>query len=50
LNPTAFRATLRDPDSFDHISWMIRLVGVLSAVARFRPPGFSIMGIGRVVQ
>jgi hypothetical protein len=46
----AFRATLRDPEGFDHIGWVIRLFGFLGAVARFRPPGFSIMGIGRVVQ
>jgi hypothetical protein len=38
LNPLkrmAFRATLRDPDGFGHIGWMIRLFGVFGAVARF---------------
>ncbi|WP_167561303.1 hypothetical protein [Bradyrhizobium sp. AS23.2] len=38
----AFRATLRDLGGFGHIGWMIRLSGVFGAVARFRPPGFSI--------
>jgi hypothetical protein len=42
LNPWAIRATLRDPDGFGHIGWMIRLSGVFGAVARFRPSGFSI--------
>ncbi|WP_210191507.1 hypothetical protein, partial [Bradyrhizobium guangdongense] len=54
LNPGAIRATLRGPDSFGHIGWMIRLSGVFGAVARVPPPGllnavFS-LGIGRVVQ
>jgi hypothetical protein len=31
----AFRATLRDPDGFGHIGWMIWLFGVFGAVARF---------------
>jgi hypothetical protein len=39
LNPGAIRATLRDPDSFGHIGWMIRLSGVFGAVARVPPPG-----------
>jgi hypothetical protein len=46
----ALRATLHDPEGFDHIVWMIRLFGFLGAAARFRPRGYSIMGIGRVVQ
>jgi hypothetical protein len=50
----ALRATLRDPDGFGHIGWMIRLSGVFGAVARVLPPGFSnasvFSGIGRVVQ
>ena len=41
LNPGAIRATLRDPDGFGHIGWMIRLFGVFDAVARVPPPGFS---------
>jgi hypothetical protein len=41
LNPGAIRATLRDPDGFDHIGWMIRLFGVFSAVARVPQPGLS---------
>jgi len=36
-----FRATLRDPDGFGHIGWVIRLRGVFAAVARVPPPGFS---------
>lgn len=35
----AFRATLRDPDGFGHIDWMIRSFGVFGAVARVPPPG-----------
>jgi hypothetical protein len=31
----AFRATLRDPDGFGHIGWMIRLSGVFGAAAGF---------------
>jgi hypothetical protein len=54
LNPGAIRATLRDPDGFGHIGWMIRLSGVFGAVARVLPPGFPTLvfslGIGRVVQ
>ncbi len=54
LNPGAIRATLRDPDGFGHIGWMIRSVGVFGAVACILPPGFSnalvFSGIGRVVQ
>jgi len=50
----AFRATLRDPDGFGHIGWMIRLFGVFDAVARVPPLRlFQIcvsLGIGRVVQ
>jgi len=43
----ALRATLRDPDGFDHIGWMIRLCRVSSVPRRrFRPPGFSILGSG----
>ncbi|MGY4628301.1 hypothetical protein ACVWY3_006057 [Bradyrhizobium sp. USDA 4486] len=54
LNPGAFRATLRDPEGFGHIGWMIRLSGIFGAEARVPPPGllnavFS-LGIGRVVQ
>jgi hypothetical protein len=41
LNPGAIRATLRDPGSFGHIGWMIRLFGVFGAVARVTPPGVS---------
>jgi len=41
LKRMAFRATLRDPDGFGHIGWMIRLFGVFDAVARVPPPGFS---------
>ncbi len=40
INPGAIRATLRDPDGFGHIGWMIRLSGVFGAAARFPPPGF----------
>jgi len=39
LNPGAIRATLRDPDGFGHIGWMIRLSGVFGAVVRVPPPG-----------
>lgn len=42
LNPLkwmAFRATLRDPDGFGHIGWMIGSFGVFGAVARVPPPG-----------
>jgi hypothetical protein len=49
----AFRATLRDPDGFGHIGWMIRPVGSSVPRRAVRPPGFSIaviLGIGRVVQ
>ena len=41
LKRMAFRATLRDPDGFGHIGWMIRLSGVFGAVARVPPSGFS---------
>jgi hypothetical protein len=54
LNPGAIRATLRDPDGFGHIGWMIRSVGVFGAVVCILPPGLSnalvFSGIGRVVQ
>jgi hypothetical protein len=43
LNPLkrmAFRATLRDPDGFGHIGWMIRLSGSSVPRRAFRPPGF----------
>jgi hypothetical protein len=36
----AFRATLRDPDGFGHIGWMIRLSGSSVPRRAFRPPGF----------
>jgi hypothetical protein len=39
LNPKAIRATLRDPEGFGHIGWMVRLFGVYGAAARLRPPG-----------
>lgn len=39
LKRMAFRATLRDPDGFGHIGWMIRSFGVFGAVARVPPPG-----------
>lgn len=42
LNPGAIRGTLRDPEGFGHIGWMIRSFGVFGAAARFPPPGFSI--------
>jgi len=35
----AIQATLRDPDGFGHIGWMIRLSGVFGAVVRVPPPG-----------
>jgi len=38
----AFRATLRDPDGFGHIGWMIRLSGSSMPRRPFRLPGFSI--------
>ncbi|MCK1717675.1 hypothetical protein [Bradyrhizobium sp. 141] len=39
MKPMTFRATLRDPDGFGHIGWMIRLSGVFGAVVRVPPPG-----------
>jgi hypothetical protein len=33
------RATLRDPDGFGHIGWMIRLLGSSVPRRAFRPPG-----------
>jgi hypothetical protein len=53
LKPMAFRATLRDPEGFGHIGWMIRLLGVFGAVARPAARLFQrcvSLGIGRVVQ
>src|SRR5437899_10410538 len=40
----AFRATLRDPDGFGHIGWMIRLSGSSVPRRAFRPPGFFHLG------
>jgi hypothetical protein len=42
----AFRATLRDPDGFGHIGWMIRPGGVFGAAALFGCPAFSSWGSG----
>jgi hypothetical protein len=40
LNPGAIRATLRDPDGFGHIGWLIWLSGSSVPRCAFRPPGF----------
>ncbi|SPP91180.1 protein of unknown function [Bradyrhizobium vignae] len=54
LNPSAIRATLRDPDGFGHIGSMTRPSGVFGAVALFGCRASSnsefSLGIGRVVQ
>jgi len=54
LKRMALRATLRDPDGFGHIGWLIRLSGSSMPRRAFRPPGFFqrcvFLGIGRVVQ
>jgi len=40
LKRMVFRATLRDPDGFGHIGWMIRPDGVIGAAALFGCPAF----------